>query len=293
MTITYEQEVKEGKRFQFGKNWQNFLSVLDDERIAEAEKSLKTMLDVDNLENKSFLDIGSGSGLFSLAARRLGAKVYSFDYDPNSVACTQELKRRYFPEDSRWTIEQGSVLDVDYLKSLGQFDIVYSWGVLHHTGDMWKALENIKFNIADCGYIYIAIYNDQGLQSKIWLKIKQIYCSGIFGKILISLLVIPLYYILGAFIIDILRLKNPMARYTEYKKKRGMSQFYDWFDWLGGLPFEVAKTDLVVNFFQKSGFELHNIKNVGKKSGCNEYVFVKILNSDITSIMYCNNSVIA
>ncbi|MGK7887251.1 MAG: class I SAM-dependent methyltransferase [Crocosphaera sp.] len=276
MTTTYEKEVKEGQRFKFGKNWQNFLSVLDDERITEAENSLKQILEIDNLANHSFLDIGSGSGLFSLAARRLGAKVYSFDYDPDSVTCTQELKRRYFPEDTSWTIEQGSALDVDYLKSLGQFDIVYSWGVLHHTGDMWKALENIKLNIADHGHIYIALYNDQGLQSKIWLKIKQIYCSGIVGKTFVSFVTIPFYFILGAFILDIMSLKNPIKRYTKYKSKRGMSQFYDWFDWLGGLPFEVAKTNSIINFFQQSGFELRNIKNVGKKSGCNEYLFAKI-----------------
>jgi len=91
-------------RFQFGKNWQRFLSILDEERISEAERSLKEMLEIDNLHGKTFVDIGSGSGLFSLAARRLGAKVHSFDYDPVSVACTKELKRRYFNDDSKWSI---------------------------------------------------------------------------------------------------------------------------------------------------------------------------------------------
>ncbi|NEQ28445.1 MAG: class I SAM-dependent methyltransferase, partial [Microcoleus sp. SIO2G3] len=93
MTSTFEQEIKQGDRFQFGENWRRFLSVLNDERITEAENSLKQMLKVEDLQNKTFLDIGSGSGLFSLAARRLGATVHSFDYDPQSVACTQELKR--------------------------------------------------------------------------------------------------------------------------------------------------------------------------------------------------------
>ena len=69
-------------------------------RIEEAKASLKQMLDVDSLTGKTFLDVGSGSGLFSLAAIMLGVKVYSFDYDPQSVACTTELKRRYFPNDS-------------------------------------------------------------------------------------------------------------------------------------------------------------------------------------------------
>src|SRR3569832_2671056 len=99
MTSTFDREVKQGDRFEFGENWKRFLSVLNDQRIAEADNSLKQMLDVEDLQGKTFLDIGSGSGLFSLAARRLGAKVHSFDFDTNSVACTKELRRRYFAAD--------------------------------------------------------------------------------------------------------------------------------------------------------------------------------------------------
>ena len=162
----FTQEVTQGKRFEFGKNWSQFLTVLDDKRIARAEQSLQEMLEVDDLFGKRFLDIGSGSGLFSLAARRLGASVHSFDYDPQAVACTTELKRRYFPGDGMWTIEEASVLDREYLASLGKFDIVYSWGVLHHTGAMWDALENVCLNVAPGGRLFISIYNDQGRTSK-------------------------------------------------------------------------------------------------------------------------------
>jgi len=133
-------EIARGERFRFGENWKHFLGSLNETRIAEAEKSLKEMLQAEKLSGKSFLDVGSGSGLFSLAAKRLGARVHSFDYDPESVACTMELRRRYFDEDSDWTIEEGSVLDANYIDALGKFDIVYSWGVLHHTGQMWQAL---------------------------------------------------------------------------------------------------------------------------------------------------------
>src|SRR5215213_1120252 len=136
-------------RFSFGENWREFLEHIDDQRIEIAEKAILSLLGQQRLDGLTFLDIGSGSGLSSLAARRLGARVHSFDYDPQSVACTQELKRRYFPEDSDWTVEEGSVLDRDYLESLGKFDIVYSWGVLHHTGDMWRALENVPLPVAD------------------------------------------------------------------------------------------------------------------------------------------------
>src|SRR5713226_890638 len=125
-------QIDQGKRFEFGHNWSQFLTVLDEKRIAVAEQSLKEMLGVDDLRGKSFLDVGSGSGLFSLVARRLGARVHSFDYDPESVACTMELKRHYFREDNKWSVEKGSALDEKYLEALGTFDVVYSWGVLHH-----------------------------------------------------------------------------------------------------------------------------------------------------------------
>jgi 2-polyprenyl-6-hydroxyphenyl methylase/3-demethylubiquinone-9 3-methyltransferase len=136
-----EAEIQSGSRFRFGANWTRFLAVLDEARIADAETSLRAMLAVADLRDRRFLDIGCGSGLFSLAARRLGAQVHSFDFDLQSVACAQELKRRYFPQDSAWRVEQGSVLDSQYIRQLGKFDIVYSWGVLHHTGSMWIAIE--------------------------------------------------------------------------------------------------------------------------------------------------------
>lgn len=274
MNKIFEQEVEQGERFQFGKNWQRFLSVLSEERIAEAEKSLKQMLEVEDLQRKSFLDIGSGSGLFSLAARRLGAKVHSFDYDPNSVACTQELRRRYFPDDSSWTIEQGSVLDIDYLKSLGQFDIVYSWGVLHHTGAMWQALEGASLLVNKPGRLFIAIYNDQGGQSKRWYKVKQLYCSGILGRALVSGFFIP-YFIFSGLAVDLLKARNPVIRYTEYKKTRGMSVIHDWFDWLGGYPFEVAKPEEIFQFYRDKGFILENLITCGGGLGNNQFVFRK------------------
>src|SRR5688500_2763920 len=108
-------EVKKGDRFEFGKNWRRFLATLNLEKILLAERSLQAALQRPRLDGNTFLDIGSGSGLFSLAARRLGAKVCSFDYDPGSVACASTLRRRYFPDDANWTIKQGSALDRDFL----------------------------------------------------------------------------------------------------------------------------------------------------------------------------------
>ena len=149
MSPQHAEEIKDGNRFAFGKNWARFLAEVDDNKICQAEQSLCRVLKVKDLKGKRFLDIGSGSGLFSLAARKLGATVHSFDYDPHSVACTNELKRRYFADDPRWNVEQGSVLDEKYVSGLDRFDVVYSWGVLHHTGQMYTAFANVIPSVAD------------------------------------------------------------------------------------------------------------------------------------------------
>jgi 2-polyprenyl-6-hydroxyphenyl methylase/3-demethylubiquinone-9 3-methyltransferase len=273
MSIQHTQEIISEKRFQFGKNWQRFLSILNDERIVEAENSIKKMLNLETLEDKTFLDIGSGSGLFSLAAVRLGARqIHSFDYDLQSVACSRDLKRRYFPQKNDWSIEQGDVLDKDYLNSLGQWDIVYSWGVLHHTGNMWQALGNIVQLVKKGGNLFISIYNDQGSKSLFWRWIKRTYSSLLLWRWIILGVFIP-YFFTGGLVKDLLRFRNPLSRYTEYKKTRGMSPIYDWLDWLGGYPFEVAKPEEIFDFYKKKSFTLERLNTCGGGLGCNEFVF--------------------
>jgi 2-polyprenyl-6-hydroxyphenyl methylase/3-demethylubiquinone-9 3-methyltransferase len=261
------------RRFKFGKNWSRFLKVLNEHRIHEAEKSLQTMLAIGRLEGKSFLDIGSGSGLFSLAAKRLGAQVYSFDYDPQSVACTQELKRLFYPRDDLWTIRQGSVLDLEFMKSLRKFDIVYSWGVLHHTGNLWLALANAAVPVAEKGLLFVAIYNDQGFRSRIWKRIKKLYVSSRLGRIFVLSAFLPAFFIEGLFH-DISRGKNPVHRYREYQQQRGMSVLYDWIDWLGGYPFEVATPDRIVDFYCQKSLALKKFVPA-RGLGNNQFIFEK------------------
>ena len=262
------------KRFEFGKNWQNFLANIDDKRIAESEKSLKTMLGIDDLKEKSFLDIGSGSGLFSLAARRLGARVHSFDYDPQSVACAYELKRLYFPNDHNWTMEVGDVLDVDYVKSLGEFDVVYAWGVLHHTGAMWQAVENAQIPVTKNGRLFVAIYNHRAVWTALDKQIKRAFVnSPLIGKWLIAGTFIVIQITKGL-IKDLALFRNPVKRYREYENKRGMSRWHDWIDWVGGYPFETAKPDQISNFYRQKGFVLEQEK-IGAGKGNNQFVFRK------------------
>jgi len=196
--------------------------------VAAAEASLKQMLEVADLAGKRFLDIGCGSGLFSLAARRLGALVHSFDYDPQSVACTGELKRRYFPDDVLWTIEEGSVLDQSYLASLGQFDVVYSWGVLHHTGQMWQALDAVAPLVAEDGKLFIAIYNDRGGASRRWAAVKRFYNRSPRPVRTLLVLAIGAYFEMRAALSRLARLQNPLPfKRQKAGRVRGMSGWHD------------------------------------------------------------------
>lgn len=264
----------EERRFEFGKNWGRFLEVLNEARIQKAEASLQQMLKVSSLRDQTFLDIGSGSGLFSLAAHRLGARVHSFDYDKQSVACTRELKRRYCSDAKDWTIEEGSVLEERYMRSLGQFDVVYSWGVLHHTGAMWQAFEHVVPCVKLGGALFVAIYNDQEGTSRRWRVIKRLYNT--LPHIVRPIISVPiiLFYEGMYGTMDLLKGRNPLAAWIRSSGSRGMHKIYDWIDWIGGYPFEVAKPEEVFEFFRGKGFDLVTLKTSGGH-GCNEFVFAK------------------
>ncbi len=268
--------------FSFGRNWQDFLKSLDSERIRIAEASLVEFMNIQDLRGKSFLDIGCGSGLFSQAAFNLGAdRVISFDVDPFSVECCRYLHERS-GKPSNWQVLEGSVLENDFLTSLGLFDIVYSWGVLHHTGKMWDALKNSAALVKPGGYYYIAIYNKilarNGATSWIhpfWIKIKTIYNSNpVIGKFVFQPLAMAAYLA-----IVMARLENPVTHIKNYKSHRGMSWKTDATDWLGGYPYEFATVEEIFKFI-KGNFPDLNLTNIKVTSGrgLNWYLFERCAN---------------
>jgi 2-polyprenyl-3-methyl-5-hydroxy-6-metoxy-1,4-benzoquinol methylase len=273
---SFETEVRSGERFTFGKNWRNFLTHLTSEQIEVAAQSLTVDAGENGLNGKRFLDIGSGSGLFSLAAMQSGAThVHSFDFDPDSVACALYLREKYGVDPAIWTIEQGSALDAAYMSRLGQWDFVYSWGVLHHTGNMWAAMERVAPLVKPGGTLFIAVYHDQGGASTRWLEIKRAYNRNTLSKWVVAPGVI-LYFVSRSGLINLLRGRNPLNMFRNYRSDRGMSQFRDWIDWIGGYPFEVAKPEQVFQFFRDRGFVLIRLKTSRGGLGCNEFVFCKL-----------------
>jgi SAM-dependent methyltransferase len=269
---------QDGRRFEFGENWRRFLAVVDEERIEAAERSLLQMVPAEALRGRTFLDIGCGSGLFSLAAVRLGAReVRSFDFDPDSVACAAELRRRFSAQPARWSIEQGDVLDRDYVQSLGRFDVVYSWGVLHHTGAMWLALDNAIAAVRPGGSLFISIYNDQGARSRIWRAVKRTYNRlPPARRVPFAIAVMAPWEVMSA-LKSAARLRplDYVRQWTGDDRARGMSRWHDLIDWVGGYPFEVAKPEAIFEHVRVRGFRLERLVTCGGGSGCNQFVFVR------------------
>jgi 2-polyprenyl-6-hydroxyphenyl methylase/3-demethylubiquinone-9 3-methyltransferase len=253
--------------FSFGANWQKFLRNVTEDSLRHAIRSFVDFTRRDSLQGETFLDIGCGSGLSSLVAERLGAaRIVSVDIDPNSVAAACHLRDRLAPNAKDWTILRGSVLDRSFVESLGRFSFVYSWGVLHHTGALWQAVDNAADCVAPRGALFIALYNENRHSPK-FLKLKRLYnrCPR-FGQRTMHV-AYAAYSILRMMSLG----QSPIRSIREYKSHRGMSWWRDIEDWLGGLPFEYCRPDKVVDALWPKGFVLRRLCSTCSL-GCNEYL---------------------
>jgi len=252
-------------RFNFGKNWKNFLRKIDDNKINLAMASLNNLLGY-NLKNKSFLDIGSGSGIFSLAARKLNMKVYSIDIDPESIKCTKALKNKYFRHDKDWTIKKISLLSKNFKQKINKnYKYIYCWGVAHHTGNMYQSFKKIISISQTKTKLVLAIYNKQFLKSYLWLKIKYLFNLNVFFKLLFILFFFPYFFLI----------RTILHKIKNKKDARGMNNWNDMIDWLGGYPYQFEKPSIIINFFKKNNFKLIKKNLCGDNLGCNEFVFEK------------------
>jgi predicted RNA methylase len=250
--------------FTFGQNWLRYSRELDEGRLVEAEQSIRTLLKRPSLESLNFLDLGAGSGLFSIAAVKLGAaRVTSIDRDSDCVRAISGNAERFLSREelSRLDVQSGDVLVPSTLPS-GHFDVVYAWGSLHHTGSMWQAIANASDCCAPGGIFVVALYNDTWT-SPLWLRVKRIYHAvpAVGRRAMVGALVS-------------VRLLARAARLKWSRTERGMTVWYDAVDWLGGLPYEYASRDSVRRFLEGRGFfQRHCVPT--RRSGCNEFVFVR------------------
>lgn len=265
------------ERFAFGENWRDFSRTLSPQRIAGARDGVARLLGTADLSGRTFLDVGCGSGLMSLAAHQMGARVTAFDYDADSVSTTIAVRDAHAGADA-YPVMQGSALDADFVRSLGTFDVVYSWGVLHHTGDLWRACDVVADAVAPGGTLALAIYNDQGLPSRVWSRVKKAYVEG--GSVRRQALVsaYSAYFHARDGLALAMASRHGRGRLATERgalreRSRGMDRTHDLVDWIGGYPFEVAMPDEVFRFYRERGFSLVELSTCRGGLGCNEFAF--------------------
>jgi 2-polyprenyl-3-methyl-5-hydroxy-6-metoxy-1,4-benzoquinol methylase len=261
-------------QFDFGENWKSFsTSALTAEHVDLARADFRSLMERVPLKGRTFLDIGFGQGLTLCLARESGARCYACDINPKCVEALT-LTARFFPnvDPSAIPLIVGSILDHATLEKLrqippvreaGGFDIVHSWGVLHHTGAMNDAIRRAASLVREGGHLIVAIYNTHWT-SPIWYFIKRAFVTmpALMQRISIALFV-PLIFIAKAAVTR----RNPL------KKERGMDFYHDVIDWMGGYPYEYATVGEIKTLLESLGFQLERSIPAAVPTGCNQFVF--------------------
>ncbi len=252
-------------RFAFGRNWQSYSQVaLTPERAEQARDAFHKLVKGIDLSNKRFVDIGFGQGLSLLAAMEAGARVLGIDIDDDNLEALRRTMRATGHMQSP-DVRIVSILDSAFVDANRQsFDIVHSWGVLHHTGNMKQAIENACALVAADGYFVCSIYN-RHWSSSLWKVIKWSYNKLPFIQGLAVRLLYPVIYVAKWLATG----QNPK------NKERGMDFFHDVVDWVGGYPYEYASVDEIKVLVGSLGFSCLQVWRAQAPTGCNEFVFRK------------------
>ena len=257
--------------FAFGENWASYAKLIGESQIAAAEQGLVRLLGPEGVRGRSFIDVGCGSGLHALAALRLGARrVLAVDIDDDSTRTTASLLSAHAPDPAAWAVRTVSVFELDPARE-GTFDVVYAWGVLHHTGAMREAVKNAARMVAAEGVLCVALYGWTPF-CRLWALEKRFYARATPD----TQRALRRWYVLGmrgAFFAA----RRDFASYVGGYKTRGMDFEHDVHDWLGGYPYEsitpAAMRALLreLRFAPLREFVQRRVGVFG--SGCDEYVY--------------------
>jgi len=264
--------------FSFGENWASYAEHIGKRELTAAKEGLRRLLGGTALAGKRLLDIGCGAGVHSLAALELGAsEVVAVDLDPSSVKTARMLLAKYAP-DAHYRVEESSVFDLSP-NILGKFDIVYSWGVLHHTGDMDLALRKAAGMLGERGEFVFALYR-RTLICPFWEVEKRWYSRAPRSSQWLARKAYVTLFVLGLWATG-----RSLAKYkADYHKTRGMDFYHDVHDWLGGFPYESVSSKRIDHLMSELGLT-HVRSFVAQNgfwgrfglfgSGCDEYVYAR------------------
>jgi 2-polyprenyl-6-hydroxyphenyl methylase/3-demethylubiquinone-9 3-methyltransferase len=232
------------RRFAFGKNWLSYTKrSLNGPRLTKAVEAFERLFAGIELKGRSFLDVGFGQGLTTAIAASKGCKVMAIDIDPDNIKALQTTAEALGLDPSLIQVQVASILDESLVaRYQDHFDIVHSWGVLHHTGQMETAIANTCRMVRRGGYLIIAIYN-RHWSSPFWKGVKYTYniCPGPIQRLMV-LVFYPIVY---------------TAKWLVTGKD----------------PYEYASIDQVRQMVEPYGFTAVRIRPAGVPTGCNEFIF--------------------
>ena len=171
----YSNKFKKDKvntQILFGNLWQTRFDNFSLDQKNFLKRLLKKLnFDTFQLKNKKVLDMGCGSGRFSVAFARLGAKkVYGVDLGDQGIRIGNKLSKKFNLKNL--TFKKSSVLSLPFKNNY--FDFVFCKGVLHHTGNLKKALNEFVRVINGNGYGYLYLYGKGGIFWYSRKKMRQI-----------------------------------------------------------------------------------------------------------------------